>query len=317
MSQTNSKHTEKLDNAARAAWLYYVAGNTQDEVAAKMQISRQAAQRLMSLAVRERLIKVRLDHPVAACMELARKLVDRFNLEGAEVVPTDPDAGQSPIGVAEAAAADIERWLAREEPTTLAFGTGRTLRAATDQLVKTNASHHTIVSLVGNIAPDGSASAYDVLSAVAQQISAPQYPLPVPLIADTEKEKNILHALGSVRRNITIAKNADVAYVGIGQMKSNVPMVVDGFLTNTENGALLAAGAVGEIIGWVFDNYGKLLDCPSNMRVTSVPLDTSAHTKIVGVVRGNAKFPALRAALKGGLLNKIITDEEMAHRLLK
>src|SRR3954468_16406828 len=40
------RRERKLDLAARAAWLYYVAGNTQDEVAEKLSLSRQAAQRL-------------------------------------------------------------------------------------------------------------------------------------------------------------------------------------------------------------------------------------------------------------------------------
>ena len=41
--------TTRLDDAARAGWLYYVAGNTQDQIAAKLGISRQTAQRLVSL----------------------------------------------------------------------------------------------------------------------------------------------------------------------------------------------------------------------------------------------------------------------------
>ena len=45
----------RLDDAARAGWLYYVAGNTQDEIAAKLGVSRQTAQRLVAMAVSERL----------------------------------------------------------------------------------------------------------------------------------------------------------------------------------------------------------------------------------------------------------------------
>ena len=59
----------KLDDAARAGWLYYVAGNTQDEIARKMGISRQSAQRLVAIAVSEKLVKVRIDHPIAECMK--------------------------------------------------------------------------------------------------------------------------------------------------------------------------------------------------------------------------------------------------------
>ena len=51
----------RLDDAARAGWLYYVAGNTQDEIARKLGVSRQSAQRLVAMAVSEKLVKVRLD----------------------------------------------------------------------------------------------------------------------------------------------------------------------------------------------------------------------------------------------------------------
>lgn len=82
---------ERLDDAARAGWLYYVAGRTQDEIAAAMGISRQAAQRLVSLAISERLVRVWLEHPIAQCMELARGLQERFRLRRVDVVPGDPD----------------------------------------------------------------------------------------------------------------------------------------------------------------------------------------------------------------------------------
>ena len=75
----------RLDDAARAGWLYYIAGKTQDEVAAHMGISRQAAQRLVSLAVAERLVRVWMEHPIARCLELAEALSARYRLARAEV----------------------------------------------------------------------------------------------------------------------------------------------------------------------------------------------------------------------------------------
>src|SRR6266700_7175916 len=58
----------RLDEAARAGWLYFIAGHTQDEIAKILQISRASAQRLVSLCLAERLITFRLEHPIAACM---------------------------------------------------------------------------------------------------------------------------------------------------------------------------------------------------------------------------------------------------------
>ena len=83
------KHDRKLDLAARAAWLYYVAGKRQDEIAEQLNVSRQAVQRLVSLAVSEKLIKFRLDHPIAECMALGEELRTRFGLAYCAVQPSD------------------------------------------------------------------------------------------------------------------------------------------------------------------------------------------------------------------------------------
>ena len=130
MAARQDNGATRLDDAARAGWLYYVAGNTQEEVATKMGISRQSAQRLVSLSVSEGLIKVRLDHPIGRCMDLGARLKSRFALDLVEIVPSDPTSESTTIGVAEAGAAEIERWLVRPEPITMAIGTGRTLKAA-------------------------------------------------------------------------------------------------------------------------------------------------------------------------------------------
>ena len=91
----------RLDDAARAGWLYFIAGHTQDEIAKMLQVSRASAQRLVSLCLAERLITFRLEHPIAACMELASKLKSYFDLLHCEVVPTDPAAPHSTAGIAE------------------------------------------------------------------------------------------------------------------------------------------------------------------------------------------------------------------------
>ena len=45
-----------MDEAARAGWLYYVAGMTQDQIATELGVSRQRAQRLVSKAMAEGLV---------------------------------------------------------------------------------------------------------------------------------------------------------------------------------------------------------------------------------------------------------------------
>jgi DNA-binding transcriptional regulator LsrR (DeoR family) len=100
----------RRDLAIRAAWLYYVAGNTQDQLASKLNVSRQAAQRLVATAVADGLITFRIDHPIRACVELEEALRARFPLDYVEVVPGDADL-DGVVGLGGAAARQLEAHL--------------------------------------------------------------------------------------------------------------------------------------------------------------------------------------------------------------
>ncbi len=312
-----SEGQTRLDDAARAGWLYYVAGRTQDEIAAAMGISRQSAQRLVSLSVAEKLIKVRLDHPIAACMELAEALKAKFGLKQVEVVPSDGGGDAATVGVAEAGAAELERWLKQSEPLIIGMGTGRTLRAVIDQLSPMECPQHKIVSLTGNISPDGSAAYFNVIFSMADAVKAPHFPMPLPVLVSSRAERDLLRSQPLVAPTIELGSKADVTFVGIGHMGLDAPLLLDGFLKRPEMEALLGTGATGEICGWVFGSDGKLLDDPVNERVASISIPSRESSTVIGLARGRRKHAAIRAAVLGGHVNGLITDEDTAHYLLK
>ena len=314
-----AKRTEaagRLDDAARAGWLYYVAGRTQDEIASAMGISRQSAQRLVSLAVAERLIKVRLDHPIAECLELGEALRKKFGLVHVDIVPGDPGSTSTTIGIAEAGAAEIERWLKKSEPIVLAVGTGRTLKAAIDQLPTMECPQHRIMSLTGNIGPDGSAAYYNVIFSMADAVKARHYPMPLPVLVSSAEERDLLHRQSLVQSTLQLGRQADVAFVGIGELGADAPLCLDGFLDPEEMARLMEEGAAGEICGWMFDRNGKLLEGSINERVASVPLPPRDTTTVTGLAKGKRKYTALLAALRGRMINGVITDEATARYLL-
>lgn len=315
MRKRRESGEERLDDAARAGWLYYVAGNTQDEIAAKLGISRQSAQRLVSLAVSERLVKVRLDHPLANCLELAARLRDRFGLRYCEVVPSDPASDSTTLGVADAAAAEIERQLRSPDMKVMALGTGRTLKAASELLPRIDAPDKKIVSLTGNFAPDGSAAFYGVIFTMADVVNARHYPLPMPVVAASPRERDLLHQQIIVRTTLDLAAQADVTFLGIGELAPRAPLQEDGFITKAELAALRKAGAVVEIIGWAFDAEGRIIEGLTNARVASAPLPSPERSLVIAVAMGEAKLPGIRVALEHRLVNGLITDERTAKKL--
>lgn len=308
--------SERLEDASRAAWLYYVAENTQDEIARKLGVSRQAAQRLISLAVTEGLVKVRIDHPIAACLDLGARLKDRFALRHCEIVPADPAAPGALGGIARAAAAEMERWLSRREPLVLALGTGRALQASVEQMLHVDCPQHRVVSLTGSILPDGSTSHHSVIYSIAGRISGASFPLPFPVVASSSEERATLHAQAMIKPTLALAERAEVTFVGIGHLATDAAMVLDGFLSPAEQGDLARAGAVGEIIGWAFDKKGRIFEEGSNRRVASAPVPDRERGLVIGIANGARKRDAIRGALEGRLVNGLITDEAMAAMLL-
>jgi DNA-binding transcriptional regulator LsrR (DeoR family) len=308
--------TSLQDEAARAGWLYYVGGLTQDQIATELGVSRQRAQRLVSRAVAEGLIHVRLEHKIGACLAQEAALTRFYGLKLCRVTPSLGAGDNANHAIAAAAAQVLEGFLGRPDPLIIALGTGRALRAMVDELTPVEAEQHRLVSLIGNIAPDGSASYFDVIMRIADKVRAPHYPMPVPVISDTTEERAMFHRLRAVQNVFALARAADVVFVGVGQMGDDAPLLKDGFVTAEQLRDMQARGAVGEVAGWVFDSAGHYIDVGINERTGGVRIEPGKHTLVIGIAAGPTKVPAIRAALTGGIITGLITDEPTAAALL-
>lgn len=303
------------NEAARAGWLYYTGGLTQDQIAIELGVSRQRAQRLVARAITDGLIRVRIEHPIKECLELERALVRKYELNLCRVAP-DLSEGVDPVkAIAPVAAGEIERIFSSRDPLVVALGTGRTLRSVVDELRPMDCSHHKVVSLIGNVAPDGSASFFEVIMRIADKVRAPHYPMAVPVIAKDSEDRDHYHALPHVRNTRDLAGSANYTIVGIGQLGVDAPLYVDGFVSQEELKNLTDKGAVGEIAGWTFDSNGSYLETGVNMRVNGVCVPQNSNP-VICIAAGANKAAPLKAALIGKLINGVITDETTAKYLL-
>lgn len=318
VSTAVSKSNEKLDLATRAAWLYYVAGNTQNEIAEKLQVSRPVAQRLVAFAVEKNLVRVRIEHRLADCLTLAEQLKARYGLSMCEVVPVDDDTPEAiDRKLAVAGAQVMERYLSEEKPMIISVSSGRTLKAAVDQLSQIDRPQHRLVSMVGAIAQDGSSNRYDVALHISERTGGKHFLLPAPLIADSEAERAqwVNHRLYRIVESLTA--QADVALTGIGDIGPKCPLHVDGFITAAELADLVKRGAVAEMLGLPIDADGKRVESPTGRRVTSVTLDSPPKRPTIGFAGGKRKHAAVLAVLKGGWLSGLVTDEACARAALE
>ena len=116
------------------------------------------------------------------------------------------------------------------------------MRAVADQLPAMECPQHRLVALVGTTKIDGSASFYDVIIRASDTVRAPHYPMPLPVIARSAEERDLLMSLPSVRNVLALVEQADATFVGVGALGENSALLKDGFITPEENESLRRAG---------------------------------------------------------------------------
>jgi DNA-binding transcriptional regulator LsrR (DeoR family) len=315
MSDIADTQARRLDLATRAAWLYYIAGATQDEIATQFEISRQSAQRLIALAVSERLIEFRIQAPVAECAALVQRLKRRYDLSVCEVVPSGTADSWATVGLA--AAQIFETQIGQRGSSVFGFSTGRTLLRMAREISSRSRPDLKLVSIVGNAARDGCVSPYEIAMRLSDKIGAKCYPLQIPVVAATAEHREMLQRQPSYATIRDLAESARAIYVGTSDVTWGSPLQADGFIDEAEMALLLSEGAVGEIAAWPFDRDGKILSNAYTERLGGFRPDHLARiVPVVGVAFGIRKVPALRAALAGGLLTGLITDEQTALAIL-
>jgi DNA-binding transcriptional regulator LsrR (DeoR family) len=317
MDPTSPRQEEKLEAAVRAAWLYYVAGNTQHEIAQKLKISRPTAQRLVALAVERGLVKVRVYHKVASCLELAIALRQRYNLLVCNVVPVNVDDGVQVLRkIAVAAAQVMESYVSAFDPQIIALGSGQTIKAVIGELNSFERPHHRVLSLVGAIARDGASNPYDVALQAAEKLGSKCFLLPAPLLADSgdERKQWCRHRLYKVVEELS--SKADVAFVGVGDIRDGCPLHRDGFITDEEVVDLMNAGAIGDHLGWTYDDRGELIHHSIHERVTSIQLPRPSRKPVIAFAGGEHKARAVLGALRGHWITGLVTDETCARAVL-
>lgn len=315
------KHPTLMDSddalGLRAAWLHYVGGLTQAEVAKRLGLPSVKTHRLIARAVSEGAIKVSIEGEIIACVELESRLLNRYGLSCCRVAPDTAEEGL-PVRALGAAGADYLRTLLINDPEiTIGMGHGRTLSAVIHQLRHIDAHRVRFVSLLGCLTRNYALNPHDVMHRIAEKTGAQAYMMPVPFFANTVEDKDVLLSQHGVRQVFDMATSSTVKIVGIGTVEPAAQLVEAGMINVDEINDISASGAVGEMLGHFFNAKGQRIDNRLTARTLAIPLDTQRRDNIVALAGGPTKVEALRAVLASGLLNGLITDELTARALLE
>ncbi len=301
--------------ATRAAWLYFVAENTQAQIGKKLGLSRVRVNRLLAHARRMGLVQVNITGRLASSIKLEDALKRHYGLLDAVVVPSATEGEKLRTVIAAAAGHYLAQQL--RDGISVGVGWGQTLRHSLSYVPHKTYKKLSVVSLIGGLTHSSAVNPHETASHLADIVGGQCYYFAGPAFTDTEATREILMNQPMLRDVSERGRKVDLAFLSVGELGKHSTMAKLGLITADEVTTLLNAGAVGDLCSHWLDAQGKFVEHPLNRRAVALPPEhLRGVPRVVLVSGGKNKVVMIHGVLSAKLSNIIVTDEVTARALL-
>lgn len=306
---------EELERA-RVAWLYFVGGRTQQEIAEHLNITRLKVNRIIGLVRESGSVQVSVSLPLVDCVDLAAKVSARYGLSDAVVVPDLNDFVEQKRVVGEAAGS-MASTLIHGHDMGVGIGSGRTLSFAVRTLRARPTPESWVVGLMGGVTRGSGTNTFEVATAFARALGVECHYLTAPIYCANPESRDAVLLNEELTDVLARTEIADIALVSCGPVAEETSLthirVVKDHLDS-----VLKLGAVGEFLGCYLDAQGRPIDHFLNDSIIALPPDKMKLKPVsILVSGGTSKIPIIRAILRGGYVNRLVTNETVGRALLQ
>jgi deoxyribonucleoside regulator len=322
VTSTDEARGDRTDLLVTVASLYYELNQNQQQIADRLEISRSSVSRMIKEARDLGIVEIRIHKPVNRDFHLEHALIERFGLQDAYVLGTSGDTleDEALYGVGKLAAGYLQRVISNMPPHTCigtAWGTGA--HAAINALPEDRTRRIDVVQLLGSVsASDPLIDGPDVARLLAAKLGGRHYDLHAPVLVEQPALRAMLIAEPSLRDGLQRGRSVALAITGIGTMVEQASSFLRaGHLTSAQLVFLREQGIVGETCGRFFDANGCYEGYAINERVVGIALDDLRNIpRVIAVARGLPKVMSILAALRGGYMTVLSTDDVTARAIL-
>lgn len=308
----------QVELMTKVARLYHEQGATQSEIAQRLHLSQAKVSRLLSRARDEGIIRTTVVSPPDVFVDDEEALQARFDLLDAVVVAEAPAGADPALDLGKRAAPYLEATLGG--PGALGVSTwSATLLAAAEALGRSSESCTQVVQMIGGHGDPGTqARSMRLLTLLSDATGAVPVSMPAPGIVGSSTARDALIEDASIARVMGSWTDLSTALVGIGSIDPSPMLRESGNAWDPADAReLKRLGAAGDICLRFFDGEGAPVTSSFNDRVMGIDLGAfRAIPRRIAVAGGPDKVEAVRAALRGGWINVLVTDAATARGLL-
>lgn len=307
----------KKRRLAEIAYMYYIDGMSQNEIAREYSISRSMVSTMLSEARAKGIVKIQIEDADLYCFDLQKKMEKIFGIKKVIIVPRLSKQESNLLYQLADGCIDYLNQVI-EDNMTIAVSWGRTLYQIANRIRSKGKSNLTISPLVGGIGNEMNMYHSNVICDImANNLGGNSLGLYAPVFVSNKEVKDVIFKDKSINKVIETSRNADIAIVSIGNILSSVMREI-GTLSEEDVSKLLELGAIGDVNTFFIDRDGRVVESHLSERTIALTIDELKKIpKIIAVAGGLEKTEAIHAALKGKLMDVLITDEEVAKGILK
>jgi len=302
---------------SKIARLYYIDDLNQQKIAEKLNISRTKVSRSISKAKQLNIVSININSPAEDFTELESTLEKAFDLKECLIVSSGENDGQLYRNMAVAVAGLFDRLLA--DGDILGVGWGATLKnisAFIEPLRKINIQ---TVPLLGGLGKSGiEVHTNAVASIIAEKYGGISFAMHSPAVLDSSQARKIMEKDSSVAEVFKMAAKINTALIGLSDIGQQSTMIKTGNFSIDDFKYLEGLGIAGDVNLIFINERGQTVANDLDERLLRLPAEKLKDIKnIIGAAFGENKIRVMLGALRGNLINILITDEKTAGQLIK
>ncbi len=302
----------------KIAKAYYETGLKQQEIALRYGISRIMVSRLLNKALEEKIVQIQIVPPEDPYADLEQKIEEKYRLQEVIIIDTG-DAVQAEMLKTLGTGAANYLTTSLEGHETIAMTWGKSLSALVSQLPSHPLPNVKVTQMLGGLGgQEAEFHGTHLTRRLAGAFQAKPWLLHAPGIVQSKDISEGLKAESQVKSTLDLASKADIALLGLGLFDEESMLVKNkDILTSREARELRDKGAIGDVSLRFFNKDGKPVVTEVNDRVVGLELgEIKIIPRRIGLAGGTAKFEPVKAAIKGDIINVLITNQEIAKKLI-
>ncbi|VTS12377.1 sorbitol operon regulator [Streptococcus pseudoporcinus] len=311
---------EKRRMLAKLAYLFYVEGKSQTQIAEETGIYRTTVSRMLAKAKKEGVVRIEIADYDPNLFGLEEYVRQKYGLEKIDIVPNDPDDSlASTHSKVARTAAEVLRNTVRDGDK-IGVSWGATLSSVIDELDPKSMTGISVCPLAGG--PSHINVQFHVNTLVYRLARVFRGRSTFINAMAVQENKELTRGILQSKYFESLLESwnhLDLAIVGIGgEANSGEESQWLDLLTTADFEQLKKEEAVGEVCCRFFDQYGNPVYRGLQERTIGISLKQLEQVpKTLAVARGSYKAKAILAALKAGFINYLVTDKETLMRVLE